>query len=77
VNTPLRDFPDTQREWELDAVKMPNWLEQLAPNCQSATMRLVHLKTELQFVGGAGFLVCLPCQSIGLPTEWHFAGEKI
>lgn len=75
-HTPLRGFPEPGREWELDSVKMPNWLEQLAPTYQSATMRVVHLKTELQFVGGAGFLFCLPCESLGLPTEWHFAPKK-
>lgn len=75
-NAPLRDFPDAQREYELDTVRMPNWLEQLAPSNQSATMRIVHLKTEPQFVGGAGLLVCLPCQSIGLPTQWCFVGDK-
>lgn len=75
-NAPPRLFPDAGKQWELDTVKMPSQLEQLAPAYQSATMRVIHLNTTLEFVGGAGFLFCLPCSSIGLPTEWHFAAKK-
>ncbi|MEC4722195.1 hypothetical protein RY831_23810 [Noviherbaspirillum sp. CPCC 100848] len=75
-NSPLNHFPEAGKQWELDTVKMPGRLEQLAPAYQSATMRIAHLKTELQFVGAAGYLLCLPCSSIGLPTEWHFASKK-